>query len=59
MALAVRSSAIYRKGMAIGHRLFTMMPSCNRLILLSMFFMNQHYLHSRLDCRPSFAFQGV
>jgi hypothetical protein len=59
MALAARSSAIYRKGMAIGHRLFAMTPSCNRLILLSMFFMNQNYLHSNLECQPSFAFQGI
>jgi hypothetical protein len=48
MALAARSSAIYRKGMAIGHRLFAMTPSCTRLILLSMFFMNRHYLHFKV-----------
>jgi hypothetical protein len=59
MALATCSSAIYRKGMAIGHRLFAMTPSYNRLILLSMFFMNRHYLHSNLECQPSFAFQGI
>jgi hypothetical protein len=32
MALVAHSSAIYRKGMEIGHRLFAMTPSCNRLI---------------------------
>jgi hypothetical protein len=59
MALAACSSDIYRKGMAIGHHLFAMTPSCNRLILLSIFFMNQHYLHSKIECQPSFAFQGI
>jgi hypothetical protein len=37
MALAARSSAIYRKGMAIGHRIFAMTPSCTRLILSTLF----------------------
>jgi hypothetical protein len=59
MGLAVHSSTIYRKGMAIRHRLFAMTPSCNKSILLSMFFMNRHYLHAKLECQPSFAFQGI
>jgi hypothetical protein len=59
MDLVAHSSAIYRKQMAIRHCLFAMMPSCNRLILFSMFFMNQHYLHSKLECQQSFEFQGI
>jgi hypothetical protein len=59
MALATCFFAIYRKGMAIGHRLFAMTPSYNRLILLSMFFMNRNYLHSKLEFQLSFSFQGI